>query len=142
VDLAERCGLMMVDRSITFTKMTVDVTTASNTNKIYLGIYSANRNTLLVQGTITMTDATGAYTATVASTTLTPGAYCWAFSTDNVFTVMQASTGWTVTNLVIMNTNNVALGFATNTLSARFLPATLSVITANNAVLPTAKLEP
>jgi hypothetical protein len=137
-----RCALMMLDRAITITKMTVNVTTASSTNKIYLGIYNAAGTTLLVQGTITMTASPGAYTATVSSTTLTPGAYWWAFSTDNATIVMTGNSAINATPLAIMNQNTVIWGFATNSLSGTTLPASLGAITSNNAILPLVKLEP
>jgi hypothetical protein len=137
-----RCALLQIDRAITFTKITINVTAAVNTNKIYLGIYNAAGTSLLVQGTITMTAATGLYVAVVPATTLRPGAYWWAFSTDNVAVTMTGNNTWNLTDLGVINNNNVAWGFATNTLSGGVLPATLGVITPNNAVLPIAKLEP
>ena len=136
-----RCGLMVIDRGITFTKMSVNVTTASNTNKIYLGLYNAAGTSLLVQGTITLTAATGAYSTTVPATTLRPGAYWWAFSTDNVAIGMTGNTGW-ASALNALNSNNVAWGIATNTLSGGTLPATLGAVSANAAILPVVKLEP
>jgi hypothetical protein len=138
-----RCGLMMLDRAITLTKMTVNVTTAVNTNKIYLGIYNAAGTTLLVQGTITMTASTGVYTATVSSTSLTPGAYWWAFSTDNVSVVMTGNNNPSGSGgLAVMNANTVIWGFSANSLSGGVLPASLGTVTANAAVLPLVKLEP
>jgi len=140
-----RCGLFWISRSITFTRVRVSVAITSNGNHEYIGIWSADKGTLIRQITFTLGAGTGNLTVTVASTTLPPGSYWLGFSADQATSTLVAVANVTATPLGIANDaggSGPYWGLAANTFSAGNLPPTLGVITSNAAQLPLVVLEP
>src|SRR5215469_11391588 len=96
-----------LDRSVTFTRMTVNVTITSSTNHEFIGIYNAAGTSLLIQGSFTLGAGTGALTATVSSTTLAPGIYWLARSADNTTSTLESMTGTGSTAVTLLNSGSI-----------------------------------
>lgn len=141
---AVRAGMFYLPYTLTFTKATVNVTTTSNTNHEYIGVYSADKTTLLCQITFTLGAGTGALAGVLspASVTLAPGFYWEAFSADNSTSVLQAVQAPNATTLAALNTQNVYWGLSNQTFSAGNMPAGLGTMSTNAATLPVVMLEP
>lgn len=118
-----------LDRKITFTKVSINVVTTSSTNHEYIGIYNAAGSSLLVQASFTLGAGTGVLTATVGSTTLTPGTYWLGTSPDQGTSVI---TGVTTLGVQVMNLfNAVATRYGTSSLSTSggVMPASIGTLT-------------
>src|SRR5579872_3576613 len=128
-----------LDRTVTFTKMTVYIAVASNGNHLMVGIYNAAMTTKLVQGTFLSGAGTGAVQVTVSSTTLKPGTYCLAFGSDNATPVRAAGAPQLSNAGTILNTTSTRTGFTTNAPSGTTLPANLL---SSGSITPSATIIP
>jgi hypothetical protein len=137
-----RAMLFVLPYTVTFTKMVLNVTTTSNGNNYFAAVYSADKSTLLRQGTFTLGAGTGALSATVSSTTLRPGPYWFAWAADNTAAVVTAWGNVIGTNTNPFNLNNVKLGDSDQLVSGGVMPATLGTITASGLNPAVVMIEP
>lgn len=141
---ALRCGMFSPDKSITFTKAGVDVIATSSTNHELIALYTADRSTVVTQITFTLGAGTGALAAsaiTNSPVTLLQGTEYWeCFSADNATSTVEGATSSAA--VTALNANTVFWGLGANTLSGTTMPASIGVVSTNNAVLPQVELEP
>ena len=132
-----------LDRSVTFTRMSVWVVTTSNGNHENIGIYNGAGTSLLVQGTVTLGASSGVIgTATVSQTTLNPGTYWLETSPDNATSALIAF-GTMSTGTSLLNGGSIVRnGASANSTSAGVMPASLGVVTANTTGCAQVLLEP
>lgn len=134
------CGMFHLPAKVTFNRVSINVTTTSSTNHEYIGIYSADKSTLLVQASFTLGAGTGVLTATVGSTTLNPGEYYLARSADQTTSVLTAAVV-SSTALATLNAVVARWGISANSTAAGVMPAALGIISASNANLPNVIVE-
>lgn len=108
---------------MTINTLAINVTTATAASNVNVGIYDASKNKLVESGAIVST-STGYKSATVSATTLNPGFYWIAYSTD-INTTKVA--GW-LNNYGTSFYPATVFGTATNSTSAHVMPATLGTI--------------
>lgn len=132
-----------LNRKVTFTRVSIAVTTSSNTNHEYIGIYSADKSTLLCQATFALTAATGVYTATISAVTLPAGTYWLVRGADQTTSVLQGA-NLQSSGLVLLYNGGaiVRYGDCSNTISAGVLPSSVGTVTGSSTNPPAVLLEP
>jgi hypothetical protein len=144
-----RLTMFTIERTITFTRMTINVGTLFSGGHCYIGIYKAAAGTgsgaKLVQATFSTT-STGIVTATVAATTLTPGTYWLAFTMDNTTAQISAFAWASIPSNIYNGGSILRTVFTASAASSGVLPSstgntqTNGLNTANNT--PLVLLEP
>lgn len=126
---------------ITFTRVTIDVTTTSNGNHEVIGIYNL-AGQLLQQWTFTLGAGVGNLTIVGPALTLAAGTdYYLARATDNIVSVLQ---GFAIQAGPLTQLNGGLIprnGTGANPMAALVLPATLGVITSNTNNAPLVLIE-
>lgn len=128
-----------LQQTVTFTKMTIFISIAANGDHLYVGIYNKAQTSLIVQGTFPSTASTGVVRATVTQTTLKPGTYCLAFTTDVTSSVRALGVPQSANGAAIWNNTNTKSGFINNPPVAGVMPANLlssGSVTANGTIVP------
>lgn len=132
-----------LDRIVVFTRVSINVTTTSNGNHEYIGIYDAAGTTLLRQASFTLGAGTGVLTATVSSTTLNPGVYWLGTSPDNATSVLAGTNTGASQAFTLYNGGSI-VRFGTSSLSTSggVMPASIGTVSALTSQMPLVLLEP
>ena len=139
-----RCGQFTLDRTVVFTRVSINVVTTSNTNHEYIAIYNAAGTSLLMQATFTLGAGTGVLTQTVTQVTLPPGIYWLARSTDNATSVLAGIPTVQAPGTNLLNGGSIPrYGTASTTQTGGVMPANLGTVTGSAfGQLPLVLLEP
>lgn len=131
-----------LNRKVTFTSVTIDVSITSNGNKEYIGIYSADKSTLLAEAIFTLGVSAGVKTVTIGAVTLNPGTYWLARGADQTTSSLIACTVQS-SPLALFNAGSITrYGDCNGVISGGHLPSALGSITTSATSPPIVLLEP
>jgi hypothetical protein len=130
--------------TVTVRSVTIDVTGINAASSINAALYTLDGNTKLFDANLPSTVA-GFINAAITPTVIPPGVYWFAFSNTGQPNVAFAPTMNMATQISgVLNKTRPRMGQAANTTSGGVMPATLGVITAQDApggLLPVFLLE-
>jgi hypothetical protein len=124
---------------ITFTKITINVTTLAAASTMTACIYNSDGTTLIRDSGTFDSSSTGGKTNTVAATTLYPGWYRFGIASTST---TAAASGYSVGSSLLPQASRVINGTAANLISGGVCPSTTGVLTVAGSSSPTALLEP
>ena len=120
-------------------KITTEVTTLEAGQLYNVAIFSADRNTLLVETGALTTASAAVIETSVTAVTLEPGVYWFAQTADTSTTVVFRTIGFGAVQINWLNAGSVEKGgVAANTSSSAVFPSTLGAISASTAKTPIA----
>ena len=133
---ANQLRVMQVELPVTITvgKVVANVTTASASQNIFVGVYDTSGNKLL-EAALSCAAVNGVSTSLGTPVTLTPGTYIYAVSASDTTCAasgMSLSGGWF--NILDKNTTRTAT--AANSVSSGVMPSTLGTLTFNSSFTP------
>ncbi|KKN26207.1 hypothetical protein LCGC14_0876950 [marine sediment metagenome] len=124
---------------ITFTEIVTEITTGGASGKKYgVGFYDKDKNLIIETGALDA-EAVAINSTNVTSTTLEPGVYWQAQTTDDAATQARGLASAVVDVWDLANKNNTRSGTG-NASSAGVLPATIGTITKSTIRFPVAIL--
>lgn len=132
----------VLTRQVTVTKVTINVTATSAGNKEFIGIYSADKNTLLMQASFTLGAGIGVMTVAIPQVVLQPGTVWLARGADQTTSIIVGAVIGTNPYTLFQGGSIVRYGDSPNVIVGGVMPASLGVVTASGTNPPCVLLEP
>lgn len=124
------------------TNIVFTVSTLHAGGLVDFGIYDAALTTLLLHTGAQSTGAAGQFSVAIASVTLGPGVFYFAWGTDDTTAIFAAINTQQDSFSLMLNTNTSHVGYCANALSGGALPATCGAVTAGGVNEPAVWFEP